>query len=161
MQDIIYWKIFFVITGEGYPFEIKIIMLWSPSLSLRAPVVCHCEHHEVVRGNLSFGVSSFSFVLSLGTRDCHVGTKTVPPRNDGWGNTARWVSLLRGPRAPKSLIIASLLLPRHCEPAKQAWQSRFWVSSFSFVWSFGTRDCFVVPLALLAMTDGGCTGSSQ
>ncbi len=71
---------------------------------------------------------------ALGTRDCHVGTKPVPPCNDGWGMCRLWEPSLRGPfllsslRGPRKWPVAiSLLhsqrfchceglpLPRHCE----------------------------------------------
>ena len=65
-------------------------------LSLRGP--------ERGRSNLSFSASLFSFAWFLGTGDCHVGTKSVPPRNDMVGVIARATEVARGNLSFGSLI---------------------------------------------------------
>ncbi len=59
------------------------------------------------RGNLCFWGSSFSFILSLGTRDCHVGTKTVPPRNDRRNGGHHVPEIAASPkiRAPRNDVV--------------------------------------------------------
>ena len=75
---------------------------------------CHCEGHEVARGNLSFGVSSFSFVWFLGTRDCRVGAKNAPPRNDRKKAYGLCVVIARATKWP--VAICEPQESCHCEP---------------------------------------------
>ncbi len=83
------------------------------------------------RGNLSFGVPSFSYALFSGTRDCRVGTKSVPSRNDRWGCV--W---------PLRFVIARGL---SCNPEA--------ISLLGFPIHIGYGDCHVA--SLLAMADWG------
>ena len=100
----------------------------TPFLAMTIHTPCHCEARFVSRSNLSFGVPSFPYAWSFGTRDCRVGAKTVPPRNDGWGTTTHWETSLR------ALTSLSLRGPR-----SGPWQSLFWLPQYAL----GTRDCRV------------------
>jgi len=107
----------------------------SARVNSRAFLSCHCEARFVSRSNLSF-----RFLIPVRTLLRYQRLpRRFTPRNDN----------------PHPLSLRGPPTFCHCEPPQEAWQSLFWVSSFSFVWSLGTRDCFVVPLALLAMTVGG------
>ncbi len=64
-----------------FPFFIVILSLLCHSMAT-LPHLRHYEARSVSCNNLSFGVSSFSFVWSFGTRDCFVRAKGAPPRND-------------------------------------------------------------------------------
>ncbi len=84
---------------------------------------CYCEGHPHFlslrgpargRGNLSFCIPLFPSVLPLGTRDCHVGTKTVPPRNDVGGRPPAGCCHCE---PPSFFVIA--------RPRKGPWQSLF------------------------------------
>ncbi len=84
------------------------------------PSSCHCEPHSspviastilplslrAPRSGAKQSLSSdspFSFVRVPGTRDCHVGTKNVPPRNDVRGEATTLDTVIARPTTPLSL----------------------------------------------------------
>ncbi len=77
------------------------------NLAFGFPTVLSLRGPARGRGNLCFWGSSFSFILSLGTRDCHVGTKTVPPRNDRRNGGHHVPEIAASPkiRAPRNDVV--------------------------------------------------------